>query len=142
MRSPDFLKEFKKFALKGNVVDLAVGVIVGTAFGKVVSSLVSDILMPPMGLLLNRVNFSELYLNLSDATYPSLEAAQRAGAPTVNYGIFLDTVINFLIVSLAIFITVKQLNRFRAKEEKQEKPATPKQEQLLAEIRDLLKKRA
>lgn len=142
MHSPDFLKEFKKFALKGNVVDLAVGVIVGTAFGKVVSSLVSDILMPPMGLLLNRVNFSELYLNLSDATYPSLEAAQRAGAPTINYGIFLDTVINFLIVSLAIFITVKQLNRFRAKEEKQEKPATPKQEQLLAEIRDLLKKRA
>lgn len=142
MRSPDFLKEFRKFALKGNVVDLAVGVIVGTAFGKVVSSLVSDILMPPMGLLLNRVNFSELYFNLSDSTYSSLEAAQRAGAPTINYGLFIDTIINFLIVSLAIFIAVKQLNRFRAKEEKEEKPKTPKQEQLLTEIRDLLKEKA
>jgi large conductance mechanosensitive channel len=135
-----FIKEFREFAVKGNVIDLAVGVIIGTAFGKIVTSLVSDIMMPPLGLLLNKVNFSELYWNLSEKTYPTLEAAQKAGAPTVNYGLFLTNIIGFTITAFAVFLFIKQLNRFRPKEEK--KPAqTPKQELLLTEIRDLLKNR-
>lgn len=135
-----FIKEFKEFAVKGNVIDLAVGVIIGTAFGKIVTSLVSDILMPPLGLILNKVNFSELYWNLSEKTYPTLEAAQKAGAPTINYGLFLTNIIGFTITAFAVFLFIKQLNRFRPKEEK--KPTqTPKQELLLTEIRDLLKNR-
>lgn len=135
-----FIKEFKEFAVKGNVIDLAVGVIIGTAFGKIVSSLVSDILMPPLGLLLNKVNFSELYWNLSATEYTTLEAAQKAGAPTLNYGLFLTNIIGFVITAFAVFIFIKQLNRFRPKET----PKTsvpPKEELLLAEIRDLLKNR-
>lgn len=135
-----FIKEFKEFAIKGNVIDLAVGVIIGTAFGKIVSSLVSDILMPPLGLLLNKVNFSELYWNLSATEYTTLEAAQKAGAPTLNYGLFLTNIIGFIITAFAVFIFIKQLNRFRPKET----PKTsgpPKEELLLAEIRDLLKNR-
>ena len=135
-----FIEEFKTFAIKGNVIDLAVGVIIGTAFGKIVTSLVTDILMPPMGLSLNRVNFSELYWNLSGTAYPSLEAAQKAGAPTLNYGLFLTNIFGFAITALAVFIFIKQLNRFRPAEEK--KPTSPtKQEALLAEIRDILKTR-
>ncbi len=135
-----FIEEFKTFAIKGNVIDLAVGVIIGTAFGKIVTSLVTDILMPPMGLILNRVNFSELYWNLSGTAYPSLEAAQKAGAPTLNYGLFLTNIFGFAITALAVFIFIKQLNRFRPAEEK--KPTSPtKQEALLAEIRDILKTR-
>lgn len=133
-----FIKEFRDFAVKGNVIDLAVGVIIGTAFGKIVSSLVSDIMMPPLGLILNKVNFSELYWNLSDKAYPTLEAAQKAGAPTINYGLFLTNIIGFAITAFAVFLFIKQLNRFRPKEEK--KPTeVPKQEALLAEIRDVLK---
>lgn len=137
-----FIKEFREFAMKGSVVDLAVGVIIGTAFGKIVSSLVSDVLMPPLGLILNKVNFSELYWNLSGKTYPTLEAAQKAGAPTINYGLFITNVIAFLITAFAIFMVVKQLNRFRPKKEKEEKSTEPsKQEMLLTEIRDALRNR-
>lgn len=107
------LKEFKEFALKGNVLDLAVGIIIGAAFGRIVNSLVNDILMPPFGLLLGKINFSDLYFNLSGTTYASLAAAKEAGAPTLNYGIFINEVISFLIVSFAIFILVKQINRFK-----------------------------
>jgi large conductance mechanosensitive channel len=109
------LKEFKEFAMRGNVMDLAVGVIIGAAFGKIVSSLVEDVLMPPIGRLLGRVDFSGLFINLGDKTYETLTAAKAAGAPTLNYGIFLNTVINFLIVTFCVFLMVKQINRFAAK---------------------------
>jgi large conductance mechanosensitive channel len=109
------LKEFKEFAMRGNVMDLAVGVIIGAAFGKIVSSLVEDVLMPPIGRLLGRVDFSGLFINLSDKSYETLTAAKAAGAPTLNYGIFLNAVINFLIVAFCVFVVVKQINRFAAK---------------------------
>ena len=109
------LKEFKEFAMRGNVVDLAVGVIIGAAFGKIVSSLVEDVLMPPIGRLLGRVDFSGLFINLGDKTYETLTAAKAAGAPTLNYGIFLNTIINFLIVAFCVFLVVKQINRLAAK---------------------------
>jgi len=141
-----FIKEFKEFAVKGNVIDLAVGVIIGTAFGKIVTSLVSDIMMPPLGLILNKVNFSELYWNLSEKAFPTLEAAQKAGAPTVNYGLFLTNIIGFVITAFAVFLFIKQLNRFRPKENKEEKKGTApntltKEALLLTEIRDLLRNR-
>jgi large conductance mechanosensitive channel len=107
------LKEFKEFVMRGNVLDMAVGIIIGAAFGKIVSSLVSDVLMPPIGLVLGSVNFSNLFLNLSDIAYPSVEAAKAAGAPTVNYGLFLNTVIDFLIISAVIFVLIRQVNRLR-----------------------------
>jgi large conductance mechanosensitive channel len=109
------LKEFKEFAMRGNVMDLAVGVIIGAAFGKIVSSLVEDVLMPPIGRLLGRVDFSGLFINLSDKSYETLAAAKAAGAPTLNYGLFLNAVINFLIVAFCVFLVVKQINRFAAK---------------------------
>ncbi|MFT8312631.1 MAG: large conductance mechanosensitive channel protein MscL [Clostridium sp.] len=111
-------KDFKKFALKGNVIDLAVAVIIGGAFGKIVNSLVNDIIMPPLGLILGRVNFSELYINLSGNQYGSLSDAVKAGAPTINYGVFLNNIIQFLIIAFSIFIVIKQLDRFKKKEEK------------------------
>jgi len=111
------LKEFKTFAMRGNIVDLAVGVIIGVAFGKVVSSLVEDLIMPPIGLLLGHVNFSELFINLSGKSYETLAAAKAAGAPTVNYGIFLNSVINFLIVAFAVFLIVHEVNRWTRKPE-------------------------
>lgn len=107
------LREFKEFALKGNVVDLAVGLMIGAAFGNIVSSLVNDILMPPIGLLLGNVDFSNLFINLSGTTYASLQEAQAAGAPTINYGLFINTVINFLLVALALYFVVRAINRFR-----------------------------
>jgi len=107
------LKEFKEFAMKGNVLDMAIGVIIGAAFGKIVSSLVSDVLMPPLGLLMGKVDFSSLFLNLSGTPYPSLIAAKAAGAPTINYGVFLQTILDFLIIAFAIFLVVKQINRFK-----------------------------
>ncbi|MEJ5203163.1 MAG: large conductance mechanosensitive channel protein MscL [Anaerolineales bacterium] len=107
------LREFKEFALKGNVVDLAVGLMIGAAFGNIVSSLVNDILMPPIGLLLGNVDFSNLFINLSGTTYASLKEAQAAGAPTINYGLFINTVINFLLVALALYFVVRAINRFR-----------------------------
>lgn len=106
-------KEFKTFIMRGNVVDLAVGIIIGGAFGQIVSSLVNDIIMPPIGLLLGRVNFSNLFLSLS-GQYPSLADAQAAGAATINYGVFLNTVINFLIVGFAVFLLVRAVNRLQA----------------------------
>lgn len=134
------LQEFKNFALKGNVVDMAVGIILGVAFGKIVSSLVSDIIMPPIGKLMGNVDFTNLFINLSGGNFDTLQAAQEAGAITINYGVFANTVLDFLIVAFAIFIAVKQMNRLKKKEEK--KPtAPPKQEVLLEEIRDLLKKK-
>jgi large conductance mechanosensitive channel len=104
-------KEFRQFAARGNVIDLAVGVIIGTAFGKIVSSLVTDVVMPPIGLLIGRVDFKNLYLSLYGAHYPSLAEAQKAGVPTINYGIFLNTVVEFAIVAFVVFLMVRQINR-------------------------------
>ena len=109
------LKEFKEFAMRGNVLDMAVGIIIGAAFGKIVSSAVDDILMPPLGRLLGHVDFSNLFLNLGDKTYESLAAAKTAGAPTLNYGVFFNTIINFLIVAFAVFLMVRAVNRWVAK---------------------------
>lgn len=106
-------KEFKEFAVKGNVVDMAVGVVIGAAFGKIVTSLVNDVIMPPIGLALGNVDFSNLFVTLSEGEYASLDAAQKAGAATLNYGVFVNTVINFLIVAFAIFLVVKQVNRLK-----------------------------
>jgi large conductance mechanosensitive channel len=107
------LKEFKEFAMKGNVLDMAIGVIIGGAFGKIITSLVSDVLMPPLGLLLGKVDFSSLFLNLSGTPQPSLAAAKAAGAPTVNYGVFLQTVLDFIIIAFVIFMLVRQVNRLK-----------------------------
>jgi large conductance mechanosensitive channel len=109
------LKEFKEFAMRGSVLDLAVGVIIGAAFGKIVSSLVDDVIMPPIGRLLGHVDFSNLFINLSDKTYDTLAAAKAAGAPTLNYGNFINTIINFLIVAFAIFLVVRSVNRWTQK---------------------------
>jgi large conductance mechanosensitive channel len=107
-------KEFKEFAMRGNVLDMAVGIIIGAAFGKVVSSFVADVLMPPVGLILGKVDFSNLFINLGEGTYAKLAEAKAAGAPTLNYGLFANTVIDFLIVSFAIFLLVRPVNRLRA----------------------------
>jgi len=114
-------KEFKEFAVKGNVMDMAIGIIVGAAFGRIVGSLVSDVLMPPLGLLLGKVDFSNLFVSLSGTAYDSLAAAKAAGAPTLNYGVFLNTVLEFLIVAFAVFLVVRQLNRLR----REPAPAAP-----------------
>ena len=112
------LKEFKEFAMRGNVIDLAVGVIIGTAFGKITNSLVNDILMPLIGLLLGKVNLSNLFITLSGEKYTTLTQAQEAGSVTLNVGMFLNTIIDFLIVALAIFLLIHQLNKLEKKEEK------------------------
>jgi large conductance mechanosensitive channel len=114
------LKEFKEFAMRGNVMDMAVGIIIGAAFGKIITSLVNDIIMPPIGLALGNVDFSNLFLNLSRTSYGSLADAQAAGAPTINYGVFLNNILDFIIVAFAIFLVIKQMNRL-----KREEPATP-----------------
>lgn len=114
-------EEFKAFVMRGNVIDMAVGVIIGGAFGKIVSSMVSDIIMPPIGLLLGKVDFSSLYINMSGKAFASLAEAQKAGAPTLNYGLFLNNVINFLIVAFVIFIMIQQINKLS----KPAKPAAP-----------------
>lgn len=106
-------KDFKQFAMKGNVVDMAVGVVIGGAFGKIVTSLVNDIIMPLVGLLLGKVDFSNLYINLSGKDYPSLQAAKAAGAATINYGLFLNNLINFLIIAFSIFLAIREMNRLR-----------------------------
>lgn len=123
---PPILDEFKKFAMRGNVMDLAVGVIIGGAFGKIVSSLVDDVIMPPIGLLLGRVDFSNLYFNLSGQEYASLAAAKAAGAATLNYGLFINSVLNFTIVAFAVFMLVKQVNRLAAAPAPAEAPAPSK----------------
>jgi len=107
------LKEFKEFAMKGNVLDMAVGIIIGAAFGKIVSSFVEDVLMPPLGLMLGRVDFSNLFVNLSGKTYETVASAKAAGAPTLNYGIFMNQCINFLIVAFAVFLLVRGVNQLR-----------------------------
>jgi len=108
------LKEFKEFAIKGNVIDMAVGIVIGAGFGKIVSSFVSDVLMPPIGLLVGKMDFSNMYINLSGKEFPSLKAAKEAGAATINYGIFLNTLLDFLIVAFAIFLLVRLVNRWRS----------------------------
>ncbi len=109
------LREFKEFALRGNVIDLAVGIVIGAAFNQVINSLVNDIIMPPFGLMLGKVNFSNLYLNLSGKSYPSLAAARAAGAVTIDYGLFINNLINFLIVALVIFLLIRWINRLHHK---------------------------
>lgn len=113
------LKEFKEFAMKGNVIDMAVGIIIGAAFGKIITSLVNDILMPPIGRLIGKMDFSNLFINLSGADYETVAEAKKAGAATINYGLFLNATIDFLIVAFAIFLLVRQINRL-----KREQPET------------------
>ncbi|MBT8409053.1 MAG: large conductance mechanosensitive channel protein MscL [Alphaproteobacteria bacterium] len=128
-------KEFKDFAMRGNVVDMAVGIVIGGAFGKIVSSFVKDILMPPIGQLMGNVDFSDLFVNLSDTAYTSLAAAQEAGAPTINYGVFINTVIDFIIIAFAIFMVVKAMNSAKKKEEAPPaEPTTKKCPRCLSEI--------
>ena len=143
------LKEFKEFAIKGNVVDLAVGVVLGAAFGNIVNSLVKDLITPPIGLLIGGVDFSNLFVVLKDGAkiappYASLAAAAQAGAVTLNLGVFINNLINFLIVGLSMFVVVKGINRLRRQQEQPPAPpppaAPPRQEVLLEEIRDLLKR--
>ena len=107
------LKEFRDFAMRGNVIDMAVGIIIGAAFGGIVTSLVNDVVMPPIGLVVGAVDFSDLFINLSGTDYPSLAAAKEAGAPVIAYGAFLNTVINFLIIAFVIFLLIKQINRLK-----------------------------
>jgi len=138
-------KEFREFALKGNALDLAVGVIIGAAFGKIVTSLVDDVLMPVIGLAVGKVDFSNLFVPLNGQHYASLAAAKSAGAATFNYGLFLNSVINFLIIAFSIFIIVKQLNRFKKEEAKEAAAAPPEpsaEVTLLTQIRDLLRSRS
>ena len=108
-------KEFKEFVMRGNVLDMAVGIIIGVAFGKIVTSLVNDILMPPIGRVLGKLDFSNLFINLTRQHFPSIAAAKAVGAPTLNYGLFLNTVIDFLIVATSIFILIRQVNRLKRK---------------------------
>lgn len=133
-----FFSEFREFAVKGNAVDLAVGVIIGAAFGKIVTSLVDDVLMPPVGLLLGGVDFTNLFVNLGPTHYATVAEAKAAGAPTLNYGNFLQVLFDFLLVALVIFLLVRTINRFRRKEEAAP-PAPPEEVALLREIRDALK---
>jgi large conductance mechanosensitive channel len=135
-------KEFKEFAMRGNVMDMAVGIIIGAAFGKIVSSAVNDVVMPVIGKLVGGVDFSQLFINLSGGDYASLAAAQEAGAATLNYGNFLQVTFDFLIVALAIFMMVKAMNSMKKKEEEAPaEPAPPSDEVvLLTEIRDALKR--
>jgi large conductance mechanosensitive channel len=134
-------REFREFAMRGNVVDLAVGIILGAAFTTIVNSLVNDLIMPPLGLAIGGIDFSNFFVTLKGSSYPTLEAAKAAGAVTVNYGLFINAVIRFVIVAFAIFLLVKQINRLQRQEAKEapaSPPVPPREEVLLAEIRDLL----
>ena len=135
--------EFREFAVKGNVVDMAVGIIIGAAFGKIVSSFVADLMMPPLGLLMGKVDFTNWFVSLSGGDFATLKAAKDAGAVTLNYGVFVNSIVSFLIVAFAIFMIVKLINSVRRKEEAKPAapPVPPRQEVLLEEIRDLLKQR-
>lgn len=115
------LKEFKEFAMRGNVIDMAVGIIIGAAFGKIVTSFVKDMIMPPIGLLTGGVDFSNLFINLSSTPYATLAEAQKAGVATINYGAFINTILDFIIIAFAIFIVIKQINRLK----KEPPPADP-----------------
>ena len=136
-----FVKEFKEFAMKGNVMDMAVGVIIGGAFGKIVTSLVSDVLMPLIGKATGGVSFTDLFVNLGDGEYKTLAEAQEAGAAVLAYGQFIQNIIDFIIIALCIFLMIKAMNKMKKeKPAEPEAPAGPTQEELLTEIRDLLKK--
>lgn len=138
------LKEFREFIMRGNVVDLAVGVIIGAAFSAIVASLVNDIISPLIGLVTGGLDFSNLFINLSGGDYATLAAAQEAGAATLNYGLFINAVINFLIVAFVLFLAIRAYNRLQAQDEApadEAPPAPPREEVLLEEIRDLLKER-
>jgi large conductance mechanosensitive channel len=117
------LKEFKEFAMRGNVLDMAIGIIIGAAFGRIITSMVNDILMPPIGVLLGKVDFSNMFINLSGGTYASMSAAKAAGAATINYGLFINAIIDFVIVAFVIFMLVRQINRMKRQPEAA--PATP-----------------
>ena len=138
-----FIKEFKEFAMKGNVMDMAVGVIIGGAFGKIVTSLVNDVIMPLVSLATGGIDFTNLFVNLSDDTkYATLAAAQEAGASVFAYGSFIQNIIDFIIIAFCIFLMIKAMNKTKKKEEPApEAPKGPTQEELLAEIRDLLKQK-
>ena len=141
------LKEFREFAVKGNVIDLAVGVVIGGAFGKIVTSMVDDVIMPLVGLVLGKIDFSNLFFQLGGAQkFSTVAAAKAAGVATLSYGIFLNNVVNFLIVAFAIFVVIKQINRFKREEATAPAPAPAAPEptateKLLVEIRDLLSKK-
>ncbi len=138
------LKEFREFAVRGNVVDMAVGIIIGAAFGKIVESLVKDVIMPPIGLLLGKVDFANLFVVLREGAqagpYLSVEAAQKAGAVTFNYGMFINTVISFTIVAFAVFLLISAINRLKREDEAKPAAAPAEEIVLLREIRDSLKK--
>lgn len=141
------LKEFKEFAMRGNVVDMAVGIVIGAAFGTIVKSFVDDVLMPPIGLLLGNVDFSDLFFVIKEGAaggpYATLEAAKEAGAVTLNFGAFFNTIISFVIIAFAVFLVIKAINNLQRQEEEKEEtpPEPPREEQLLTEIRDILKAR-
>jgi large conductance mechanosensitive channel len=137
-----FIQEFKDFAMRGNVVDLAVGVVIGGAFGKIVDSLVKDIIMPMVGALMGGVDFKQLYINLGSTAYDTMELAEKAGAPLIKYGVFINSMVDFVIIAFAIFVAVKAINSLKRKEEAAPAaPApTPEDVVLLREIRDALKK--
>jgi large conductance mechanosensitive channel len=121
----EMLKDFKEFAMRGSVVDLAVGLVIGAAFGKIVTSFVEDILMPPIGLLLGKVNFNNLFIDLSGSGFATLEEAKKAGAATINYGMFFNTILNFIIIAFAVFLIIRQINRM--KRESEPAPANTKE---------------
>ncbi|MDR3393531.1 MAG: large conductance mechanosensitive channel protein MscL [Parasulfuritortus sp.] len=136
------MQEFKEFAVRGNVVDMAVGVIIGGAFGKIVDSLVKDVIMPPIGLLTGGVDFNQLYINLSSVSYESMAAAEKAGAPLIKYGMFINSLINFIIIAFVIFMLIKGINKLKREKPAApvEAPPTPEDILLLREIRDSLNK--
>lgn len=137
-----FIQEFKQFAMRGNVIDLAVGVVIGGAFGKIVDSLVKDVIMPVVGKAMGEVDFKQLYINLGDQVFETLDAAEKAGAPLIKYGAFINTIVDFIIVAFVIFMVVKSINKMKreAPPAPAEAPATPEDVLLLREIRDSLRK--
>jgi large conductance mechanosensitive channel len=135
------LKEFKEFAMRGNVVDLAVGVIIGAAFGKIVTSLTNDVIMPVVGLVMGKVDFSNLFVNLGEGEFTTLKAATDAGAPILRYGVFINTILDFVILAFIIFLMVRAMNRLKAQAPPPAPPEPTPDQQLLTEIRDLLKGR-
>ena len=137
-----FMQEFKEFAMRGNVVDLAVGVVIGGAFGKIVTSLVQDVIMPPLGAVLGGVDFKQLFIDLSGQSFATLAEAEKAGVPLIKYGAFIQTIVDFTIIAFAIFVAVKAINKLKRQEEAAPAapPPTPEDIVLLREIRDALKK--
>jgi large conductance mechanosensitive channel len=143
MRAMGIVNEFKEFALRGNVVDMAVGIVIGAAFSTIVKSLVDDIIMPPIGVITGGVDFSNIFIPLNGQDYPSLAAARQAGAPTINVGVFINNCISFLIVAFVLFMAIKAMNQLRRKQEEapQTEPPPSREVQLLEDIRDALVKR-